>query len=166
MIASEKIQAIRNNFPSEKLDDATISRFLIARNNDIQKTTDMINNYLVFKKAYNIDNIRYPNGIDVPFTISVRKFATDANYDVNAVGVKEEFKRFYPATGGMGVHGVDKHGHPILIELMGKYNVKKMAELCEAEDLKQLCILNNEFIFGPLVQECSRMHGRRIEKVP
>ncbi len=164
-IPAESINAIRRNFPFEKLDDDTISRFLIARNNDITKTTDMIQNYFLYKQTYHVDAIKPPNGKDIPYTLTVRKLRNDVNYDVNAVGVPEEFKKFYPATGGMAVHGMDMQGHPVLIELLGKYNVKKMAELCEPEALKKLCILNNEFLFGQILDECSQIHGSRVQRV-
>lgn len=164
-ISAESINAIKKNFPSERLDDDTIIRFLIARNCDVKKTTDMIRNYLEFRKINNVASIKPPNGVDVPYTMSVRKLSKDANYDVDAVGISEKFKKFHSATGGMGVHGMDLQGRPILIEQLGKYNVKKMAELCDPEALKQLCILNNEFIFGAVLKECSRIHGRKIDKV-
>lgn len=164
-IPAETINAIRRNFPFEELDDDTIVRFLTARNNDIPKTTDMIQNYLLYKQTYNVDSIKPPNGKDIPYTLAVRKLHNDVNYDVNAVGVREEFKKFYPATGGMAIHGMDMQGHPILIELLGKYDVKKMAELCDPEALKQLCILNNEFIFGKILDDCTLIHGSKVERV-
>ena len=161
-----KINAIKEHFASEKiLDETTIKRFLIARSYDVQKTVDMIQNYLEFRRINDIDSIKPPNGIDIPFTMSVRKLYRDSNYDSNAIGLKEEFRKFYPATGGMGAHGYDLQGHPILIELLGKYNVKKMAELCDPEVLKDFCILNNEFLFGQVMAECSRIHKSTIEKV-
>ena len=162
---SEKLIQLRGVL-STSLDDATLTRFLIARQFQIDKTQEMILNYLKWRNEHHIDELPIPNGINVPFLISLRKYQMypDVNYNPNAQGVEPEFRKFAPYTGGSCYHGFDRDHNPIAIERLGSMNVKKLAETCPPEVFMDFHVKNHEFLFNQLMKEASDRSGKNVQK--
>lgn len=63
----QRMSAVRANIDGLKMDDLELHRFLIARQYDVEKTTQMINGYYEWRKTNNIDSLKMPDGKDVSF---------------------------------------------------------------------------------------------------
>jgi hypothetical protein len=61
----QRMSAVRANIAGLKMDDLELHRFLIARQYDVEKTTQMINGYYDWRKVNNIDSLKMPDGKDV-----------------------------------------------------------------------------------------------------
>jgi hypothetical protein len=149
------------------LRDADIQRFLIARQYDLDKSLLMLQNYFTWKKELKIDEIPLSNGSTVPYLISTRKLhgIPDSNYDPTLPGVREDFAKFYPATGGGCYHGYDKQGRPLYIDRLGAFEVRQFAETCSPETFRDFFIRNFEFMFKSVVPEAVKATGKPVEQL-
>lgn len=78
----------------------------------------MLKGYVEWREKDGIDKLPIP-GIDGnPVMQTVRGFQAipDSNWDLNAPGMPEEFKKFASCMGGGCFHKVDKQNMPVFIE--------------------------------------------------
>lgn len=100
----------KNNLdPLCQFDDYDFLRFCRARSFDVEQVKTMFANFIEHRKAHNMDTL-----------------IEDFQYPVLM-----EIKRYFPH----GYHGVDRRGHPVVIESMGRINVPKIFELTTGEEL-------------------------------
>ncbi|KAJ3181283.1 hypothetical protein HDU87_001414 [Geranomyces variabilis] len=151
---------------SAKYGDHTLMRFLVARQLDAAKAHEMILGYIEWRRTDKIDELPVPgvNGAPVQQCIRGFKSIPDANWDLNAPGMPEDFKKFGPCMGGGCFHKTDKEGMPIFIERTGYHDVKGLAVKCSAATMVDWHVRNNEMIFNVLMPECTERAGKIIEK--
>ncbi|KAI9101058.1 CRAL-TRIO domain-containing protein [Phlyctochytrium arcticum] len=147
-------------------DDRELLRFLIARQLDATRAHEMLLGYLQWRKDDKIDDLPLPGVNGNPVMQNVRGFdcVKDANWDMKAPGMPEEYKSFYDCMGGGCFHKVDKDGIPIFIERTGYHDVKGLAVKCPTSVMLDWHIRNNEFIFNVLMPECSKKKGEHVGK--
>ena len=165
---AKRLQALRSLIPptAKTLTDADLVRFLVARQFHIERTVEMVSVYVKWRSDFKIDAIPMP-GPGVPYLMSIRKFATipDVNYEIDHPNLKEEFKKFRAAQGGGGLHGVSKDGLPLMIERLGGYQVRRLAQLCPPEVFKDFNIVTNEFVFNVVMGEAQERKGAPVGQV-
>ncbi|KAJ3021197.1 cytosolic factor, phosphatidylinositol/phosphatidylcholine transfer protein [Thoreauomyces humboldtii] len=151
---------------SEKYDDPTLLRFLIARQLDAAKAHEMILGYLEWRKNDGIDDLPVPgiNGNPVQQCVRGFKSVPDSNWDYMGPGMPDSFKKFGACMGGGCFHKVDKEGTPIFIERTGYHDVKGLAVKCPQAAMLDWHIRNNEMIFNVLMPECSERIGKTVTK--
>ncbi len=164
---SERTAAVRSLVPGAKsLTDEDIHRFLVARQFHVEKTSEMVIAYLKWRLDEAIDETPMP-GPDYPFLMSIRKLSSvpDVNYEMDHPNLREDFKKFRSAQGGGGVHGFSKDGLPLMIERLGGYHVRRLAESCPPEAFRDFNIVTNEFIFNIVMKEASERKGQPVGQV-
>lgn len=99
--------------------------------------------------------------------MSVRKCGSlpEVNYQEHHPNLRADFKKFRPAQGGGGVHGFSKDGMPVVIERIGGYEVKMLAELCNEDTFRDWNVFNYEFLYGPILREATLRKGEPVEAV-
>lgn len=165
-VVAHRIRAVRELLPAKTLTDDDLTRFLVARQFHVEKTVDMVSAYEQWRAENNVDKIPMP-GPQVPYLMSIRKLFTipDVNYEIDHPNLKEEFKKFRPAQGGGGLHGVSKTGLPLMIERLGGYQVRRLAETCPPEVFKDFNIVTNEFVFNVVMREATERKGTPVGQV-
>ncbi|KDQ65147.1 hypothetical protein JAAARDRAFT_28798 [Jaapia argillacea MUCL 33604] len=124
-------------FVPERMDDATLLRFLRARKFDVPKTKLMLYNAEQWRKDYGVDDIIQ-------------------NFDFKE---KAEVDKYYPQF----YHKMDKDGRPIYIERLGKLDFKALYA-CTTQDrqLKRLVYEYEKFLSERL-PACSAAVGHPVE---
>jgi hypothetical protein len=99
--------------------------------------------------------------------MSVRKCGSlpDVNFEGEHPNLRADFKKFRPAQGGGGVHGFAKDGMPLVIERVGGYEVKMLADLCNEDTFRDFNVFNYEFLYGPILREATLRKGEPVEAI-
>jgi hypothetical protein len=170
-VVIQRIAEVRSRMQSavSSLTDADLQRFLMFHKYNLETAIEAIEKYLRWREEKRLDELQLrPDGINVPHILHVRKFTgimEDANFTKDQPCLPKEYKRFYEAQGGGGIHGVDKEGRPIYIARIGQYNVQKLADTCPAEVFENYHIRAYEFVYKVILPEASRLKGGPIEQI-
>ncbi|KAK8473885.1 hypothetical protein V6N11_064507 [Hibiscus sabdariffa] len=116
----------------------TLLRFLKARKFDLDKTMQMWEDMLNWRKEHGVDTIIH-----------------DFVYDEY-----EEVQQYYPH----GYHGVDKQGHPVYIERIGKIDPAKLMKITTVERFLKYHVQGFEKAFLEKFPACSIAAQRHIDR--
>ncbi|KAE8692147.1 Phosphatidylinositol/phosphatidylcholine transfer protein SFH9 [Hibiscus syriacus] len=152
----------------------TLLRFLKARKFDLDETMQMWEDMLNWRKEYGVDTIVQ----DVLF-LKARKFDLDETmqmwedmlnwrkeYGVDTIvqdfvyDEYEEVQQCYPH----GYHGVDKQGHPVYIERIGKTDPVKLMKITTVERFLKYHVQGFEKAFLEKFPACSIAAQRHIDR--
>ncbi|KAK9347225.1 CRAL-TRIO domain-containing protein [Lipomyces starkeyi] len=136
-----KVGMLRNELISsgctERLDDASLLRFLRARKFDLQKAKEMFLACEKWRKEFGVDEI-------------VASF----HYTEKA-----EVSKYYPQY----YHKTDVDGRPIYIEQLGSVNLTEMYKITTFERMLQNLVWEYETFVLSRLPACSRKAGKLIE---
>ncbi|CAB4256882.1 similar to Saccharomyces cerevisiae YMR079W SEC14 Phosphatidylinositol/phosphatidylcholine transfer protein [Maudiozyma barnettii] len=121
----------------ERLDDATLLRFLRARKFDIALAKEMFENCEKWRKEYGTNTI-----------------LTDFHYDEKPLVAK-----FYPQY----YHKTDKDGRPCYFEELGAVNLPEMIKITTEERMLKNLVWEYESVAKYRVPACSRAAGYLVE---
>jgi len=124
-------------FVEERMDDATLLRFLRARKFDLPKALEMIKSCENWRKDFGVDDIV-------------------KNFDFKE---KEQVDKYYPQY----YHKMDKDGRPIYIEHLGKLDMKELAKITTPERQLQRLVLEYEIFLRDRLPACSKVVGHPVE---
>jgi len=116
-------------------DDVYLLRFLRARKFDLEKTLEMWNNFITWRKENNVDNI-----MNMEFK------------DVEAA--KEHYPHLWFRT--------DKLGRPIFIERMGKLDFDSLVKAVPLERLQSHFIYDYERLLNKMLPACTKAKGEVV----
>ncbi|KAI8852539.1 CRAL-TRIO domain-containing protein [Chytridium lagenaria] len=142
--------------------DHDIRRFLVARQMNVPKALEMLNEYLDWRKREKVDALPPLGSPTNPHLYGVRGYKNTPDLDPNMD--LPNFPPFLKYCGGGCYHKFDKEGHPIFIERIGKYDAKKLASKAKPEAFVDHHIRVCEFVFGSLMKEASEHSGKIIDK--
>ncbi|EGO04178.1 hypothetical protein SERLA73DRAFT_173602 [Serpula lacrymans var. lacrymans S7.3] len=124
-------------FVPERMDDATLLRFLRARKFDVPKAKAMLLAQEQWRKDFGVDDI-------------VKNFTFDE---------KEELDKIYPQF----YHKMDKDGRPIYIERLGYLDIKRLHEITSKERQLQRLVFEYEKFVDERLPACSKAVGHPVE---
>ncbi|GMM29086.1 phosphatidylinositol/phosphatidylcholine transfer protein [Martiniozyma asiatica (nom. inval.)] len=122
---------------TQRLDDATILRFLRARKFDIMKAKEMYEACENWRKEFGTDSI-----------------LTDFHYEEKA-----EVMQYYPQY----YHKTDKDGRPVYYEELGSVNITKLYEITSQERMLKNLVWEYEAFVKYRLPAASRAKGHLIE---
>ncbi|KAJ3567684.1 hypothetical protein NP233_g6207 [Leucocoprinus birnbaumii] len=125
------------HFVPERMDDATLLRFLRARKFDVAKAKLMLLNCEQWRKEFGVDELI-------------------KNFDFKE---KELVNAYYPQY----YHKTDVDGRPVYIEQLGKIDVKALYKITTQERLLQRLVLEYEKFLSARLPACSKSIGHPVE---
>lgn len=134
----ELIRALlQANGYTERLDDATLLRFLRARKFDVQKAMVMYENCEKWRQEFGTNTI-----------------LEDFHY-----AEKEKVMKYYPQF----YHKTDKEGRPVYYEILGKVNIPEMYKITTQERMLKNLVWEYEAFVRYRLPASSRMVGHLVE---
>ncbi|KAF9000746.1 CRAL-TRIO domain-containing protein [Cyathus striatus] len=125
------------HFVPERMDDATLLRFLRARKFDVPLAKEMIVGAEKWRKEFGVDDIV-------------------KNFDFKE---KAEVDKYYPQF----YHKIDKEGRPIYVERLGKLDVKALYSITTVERQLQRLVYEYEKFLTERLPACSTACGHPVE---
>ncbi|KAI0069285.1 hypothetical protein BV25DRAFT_121111 [Artomyces pyxidatus] len=125
------------HFVEERMDDATLLRFLRARKFDVVKTKEMLLAAEQWRKDFGVDDIM-------------------ANFDFKE---KAEVDKYYPQY----YHKTDKDGRPVYIERLGKLDIKALYAATTPERQLQRLVYEYERSLRTRLPASGRAAGHPVE---
>ncbi|KAI0315350.1 CRAL-TRIO domain-containing protein [Amylostereum chailletii] len=124
-------------FVEDRMDDATLLRFLRARKFDVAKAKEMLLACEQWRKDFGVDDIM-------------------KNFDFKE---KAEVDKYYPQF----YHKTDKDGRPIYIEVVGKLDIKALYAITTPERQLQRLVYEYERSIHERLPAASRLVGHPVE---
>jgi hypothetical protein len=125
------------HFVPERMDDATLLRFLRARKFDVPKAKEMLISAEAWRKEFGVDEIV-------------------KNFDFKE---KAEVDKYYPQY----YHKMDKEGRPVYVERLGKLDVKALYGITTQERQLQRLVYEYEKFITERLPSCSSACGHPVE---
>ncbi|KAL0570052.1 cytosolic factor, phosphatidylinositol/phosphatidylcholine transfer protein [Marasmius crinis-equi] len=125
------------HFVEERMDDATLLRFLRARKFDVALAKAMLLDCEKWRKEFGVDDIT-------------------KNFDFKE---KAEVDKYYPQY----YHKMDKDGRPIYIERLGKLDIKALYAITTQERQLQRLVYEYEKFLSSRLPACSASVGYPVE---
>ncbi|KAF9236403.1 CRAL-TRIO domain-containing protein [Melanogaster broomeanus] len=125
------------HFVPERMDDATLLRFLRARRFDVPKTKAMILAAEQWRRDFKVDDI-------------VKNFEFTEKIEVD---------KYYPQY----YHKMDKDGRPVYIQRLGKLDVTALNSVTTQERQLQRIVLEYEKFLTERLPACSKAIGHPVE---
>lgn len=122
---------------TERVDDASLLRFLRARKFDLLKTQQMFVECEKWRQEFGTNTI-----------------LTDFHYDEKPL-VAKMYPQYY--------HKTDKDGRPVYFEELGKVNLTKMLKITTQERMLQNLVWEYEAFTQHRLPACSRQRGHLVE---
>ncbi|KAH9483135.1 Sec14 cytosolic factor [Psilocybe cubensis] len=125
------------HFVEERMDDATLLRFLRARKFDLVKAKEMLLAAEQWRKEFGVDDII-------------------KNFDFKE---KAEVDKYYPQY----YHKNDKDGRPVYVERLGKLDIKALYAATTQERQLQRLVFEYEKFLTERLPACSKAAGHPVE---
>jgi len=126
-----------NKFVPERMDDATLLRFLRARKFNVDKAKEMLLNCEQWRKDFGVDDLV-------------------ENFDFKE---KEQVDKYYPQY----YHKMDKDGRPVYIERLGQLDIKNLYAVTTPERQIQRLVFEYEKFLTERLPACSSARGHPVE---
>ncbi|KAF8350977.1 CRAL-TRIO domain-containing protein [Amanita rubescens] len=126
-----------NKFVPERMDDATLLRFLRARKFNVDKAKEMLLNCEQWRKDFGVDDIV-------------------ENFDFEE---KEQVDKYYPQY----YHRMDKEGRPVYIERLGQLDIKNLYAVTTPERQIKRLVFEYEKFLAERLPACSAARGHPVE---
>ncbi|KAJ3192312.1 cytosolic factor, phosphatidylinositol/phosphatidylcholine transfer protein [Irineochytrium annulatum] len=145
-----------------EVNDKAFMRFLTARQFDVTKAYEQIRDYYLWRKKDKIDELPPMGSPSNPYCYGVRGYSgvPDLDPDMSSPNMPPFLKH----CGGGCFHKTDRDGNPIVIELIGRYNTKKLAAEVTAEEYVAHHVRLVEFLTTVLMKDSSEKIGSEVEK--
>ncbi|OMH84637.1 Phosphatidylinositol/phosphatidylcholine transfer protein SFH11 [Zancudomyces culisetae] len=133
---------------------------------DMNKAKDMIINWQKWRVEQKINDLPVPrpdNDYSIPYPIRGYVDFADANLTPGK-DIKDTQMIMNNLYGGGCYHKRDKLGHPLYIDRMGLYELKKITSQCTLPELTRIHNLFQEFATQSLTSDCSKATGKQIYK--
>lgn len=161
----DRIRDELDELENSRIDDCTIARYYIASKCKIATAVKLIRGYIGWRSEI---ERRIPKCLEggVPLLISVRGLGgiPDGNYDGDAKGVPEEFRKFWRYVGGGALHKTDKSGTPIYIDRIGLCDVRPLMKNVDATTVCDWHVSAMEFMVNRVFKECEKEFKRPVTK--